>query len=1135
MKRCRNCKAKLDKHARVCPQCGTPVRRMRLRHKLLIALAAFVLVVGGAVGALFATGHGDLITGLPARLGLAPESAQEGASGSGGVPSGGDGSGHDTDFLLLGSAFTDRTISGEDDARAAVADAAPAFGMDDPASELGECAANEVLGNSYYRFTQQYDGIPVYGRSVVVSADGTGAPLSLTSNYAAVGDIETEPTIDAASAEDAAMAEVDGALWTLPEGLTIYSLYDTDPTTAWQVLVVADDGAYRCFVASDTGKVVATETALNTASGKGLDGKTYTFETTPNVGGGYAMVDEGRSITVFDAEGDDRAEIISHIELMGDRGTTLRFIPNPDKDEGGYVWSADGSTRADETNEGAVSSWYITHDDGSTERILGSNYGYFDHLVTSDDNETWDNRAAVSAMDSVVNVYDYYNEVLGWKSYDGAGGPVYVVADLPENNAFAWAPTGEFAHVAAGGSEYFSSRVVVGHEYTHAVVRATCNLSGDKTEDADAFNEAVSDLMGIAATDMGDDGLANNSATWNLDEISRNLEDPVKSKSPNRVDGTYWWDENRSPEKDSEGNDQYDEHHNATVIGHAGYLMCAEGSEAATVDGDALSTEELAKLVFVSFFTMPSDCTFNEFATIMQNVAETFASQGTLTEAQVERVESAFVGVGLYGYDRGIDLTRDATLTVLDVNGEPYDSFTVKLEAVILHAPGNAVEFNESEDTMRTATSTEPLALAFPADGIYRMTVTDAANPSRSEVFSVGVSPAGDDTCEIQTNFGGVDQGFEQAEHTRVVTGEQDISLVLDVSSSMSGSRIEQLRSAAQGFVDTAFEDATSQVRVGMVAYNHEVSVRVPLAVEPGSLESEIASLGASGSTNIELALQTARSQLETGTADRKIIVLMSDGEPTDGAQGDDLIAIADELKDAGFKIYTVGVEQGASGEALLRAMASEGCYYSVDADSLNAFFAQIATEISGVPYMYVRVECPVEVTVSYNGETLSSAGENPSTLASFGSLAFEEVEDADDASRDAAEGADTIKILRLREGVPYTVEIEGTGTGTMDYTIAFVDEHGDYADFRTFGGIDVAEGTKVETVAEYAPETLLEVDEDGDGVVDAAYRAGVNEEAKPVDNGWAPLAVFGACLVAFAALVALRARSLVRVAARHR
>mgnify|MGYP003597214300 CR=1 FL=1 len=54
---------------------------------------------------------------------------------------------------------------------------------------------------------------------------------------------------------------------------------------------------------------------------------------------------------------------------------------------------------------------------------------------------------------------------------------------------------------------------------------------------------------------------------------------------------------------------------------------------------------------------------------------------GLRRQAQVERVESAFVGVGLYGYDRGIDLTRDATLTVLDVNGEPYDNFTVTLEA----------------------------------------------------------------------------------------------------------------------------------------------------------------------------------------------------------------------------------------------------------------------------------------------------------------------------------------------------------------------------------------------------------------------------------------------------------------------
>ena len=150
----------------------------------------------------------------------------------------------------------------------------------------------------------------------------------------------------------------------------------------------------------------------------------------------------------------------------------------------------------------------------------------------------------------------------------------------------------------------------------------------------------------------------------------------------------------------------------------------------------------------------------------------------------------------------------------------------------------------------------------------------------------------------------------------------------------------------------------------------------------------------------------------------------------------------------------------------------------------------------------------------------------NPSTLTSFGSLAFEAVE-----GQTASDGTqETVKILRLREGVPYTVEIEGTGMGTMDYVIAFVDEQGDYADFRTFDGIEITNRTQIETVAEYARETLLQVDEDGDGVWDRSYRAGVNENAVLVDNGWAAMVVCAGAVGAFALIVAVRGRSLLRL-----
>ena len=114
---------------------------MKLRHKLLIALAVFLLVVGGIIGALFATGHGNLITGLPAHIaaafgGDANGAGGAGVDGAGSSSEGGGASPSETDFVLLGGGFTDRTIGSEDDARAAVEDAAPALGMEDADAEL---------------------------------------------------------------------------------------------------------------------------------------------------------------------------------------------------------------------------------------------------------------------------------------------------------------------------------------------------------------------------------------------------------------------------------------------------------------------------------------------------------------------------------------------------------------------------------------------------------------------------------------------------------------------------------------------------------------------------------------------------------------------------------------------------------------------------------------------------------------------------------------------------------------------------------------------------------------------------------------------------------------------------------------
>lgn len=111
----------------------------------------------------------------------------------------------------------------------------------------------------------------------------------------------------------------------------------------------------------------------------------------------------------------------------------------------------------------------------------------------------------------------------------------------------------------------------------------------------------------------------------------------------------------------------------------------------------------------------------------------------------------------------------------------------------------------------------------------------------------------------------------------------------------------------------------------------------------------------AGGGTNMYAGLESADQILSGSTADRKIIVLMSDGLPNDGpnengSYEDALITYAEELKNKGYYVYTLGFFENVYGgeltgaQNLMESMASPGLHYEVkSADDLIFFFEDIA------------------------------------------------------------------------------------------------------------------------------------------------------------------------------------------------
>lgn len=375
-------------------------------------------------------------------------------------------------------------------------------------------------------------------------------------------------------------------------------------------------------------------------------------------------------------------------------------------------------------------------------------------------------------------------------------------------------------------------------------------------------------------------------------------------------------------------------------------------------------------------------------------------------------------------------------------------------------------------------------------------------------------------------------QESQTQENNMSSSSERDIVLVLDVSGSMSGTPLDETKKAATNFVETILG---KEANIGIVTYDSSAQRLSEFSTNRNLLENSIADIGDGGGTNIESGLEEAHHMLNSSNAKKKIIVLMSDGEPNEGKQGEELIQYANEIKNEGVLIYTLGFfeslgEDKSSAQLLMEKIASSGCHYEVaDANDLVFFFEDMADQINGQKYIYVRIACPVDVSVTYKGQTLDSSEENQNLRTDFGTLTFEESDDAEESGEteeseeNLSDNNDSrVKVLRLKEGKDYDLKVNGTGYGIMNYTIGFMDDEGDYNDLRKFENIKITKRTVIDTVANNSKESVLNIDEDGDGKYDLILCAGKNGKGEEIKQEKWLYIVIGGGVVLISLLIVL-------------
>lgn len=678
---CRHCGKEMSDNASFCPSCGSPVgqeHKLEYQHnkkqkkKLLwifplLVLIVLILLVGGKVIYSLSNEAGDEDYGK-----------------------------EEPDYKGKDN------ILNIEDAVAYTEKIGNACGYENALSELTEKATTTIDGDTYYRMQQNYQGIPVYGRTVVCVVDEDGNVVSINGNVLDIDqNIDVTPTITGNQVVgfiESYMDNDDTKVIEIPQpddsDLCIYS-YSTDRKTHL---------AYRlCF-----GYFEVVVDAQN--------GEILSYNENVQMDTGYGVSDEEQKNGFYIEKNENN--------LYELKNSILRFS----------VFNLNGKTHV--RTENLVNSKSIE----SVDPIFGN-----------DANEEG-YEGAVRYYQNVSIITKQIAEVCGFKNewllafyndgYD-SGKNAYG-GTMRENN-------GKPVEILCMGSVTGVDDIdVLGHEYGHAISFATVEWQGDNVETG-AINEGISDIFGEIAEAWY---TKSDSIDWINTLDNRNLKRSIKS--PNATG-------HASSVSDSSLLNKYwagEKYYYSTVISHIGYLMWngIDGSE-----NKKISINDIAKLWYRAMLMMPSDC---DFSTCRQLVEWAALSVDGLNENQRACISEAFDMVGIQDVELSPEILvdcdqnvrRDSVLNVYDVDKKLYSNYVINISGTIAehelaYSSDILMDLGHQYEHTEEINKKGSYHIDLP-DGYYTFTITDKKNPKYKYSFTVSVSEQGtEDVIDLYTDF----------------------------------------------------------------------------------------------------------------------------------------------------------------------------------------------------------------------------------------------------------------------------------------------------------------------------------------------------------------------------------------------
>lgn len=277
-------------------------------------------------------------------------------------------------------------------------------------------------------------------------------------------------------------------------------------------------------------------------------------------------------------------------------------------------------------------------------------------------------------------------------------------------------------------------------------------------------------------------------------------------------------------------------------------------------------------------------------------------------------------------------ILKPGTALLCELNSIQFQAFTVR----------GGIETDVTDDTIFTSGDLNIVvigAISGNATGLIPGEATITATYGEFTATAQVVVLAGDDCCTAQS------VAF-------MVVADATKSMIQGFGGGYA-TRLSFLQAAANQFIG---EIDTLKDTVGLITFHGTtVTTEDALGAAAAAVQADVSAiLPTNDKTEFYDALTAAIAALNASAADRKVLVLYSDGDDTLTASFDatnDPLIILNDFKAAGGIVMCMGVRASGDGFALLSAMATGGFFinaYPDSADDALAYFSGLKGYICG-------------------------------------------------------------------------------------------------------------------------------------------------------------------------------------------